>query len=589
MKTRKKIIGIAAFAFAAALSLGTIALHTTATEVVADAETAKFEMQDGAQVRTADPAGIRFVTDANAAYKAQLAQTYATDTYTYVWGTELTFTDAEGTAQTIDAETKKWLDDNSGWYTALVDIPATDYLTEITAQSYVKIYNGTELVHTATTSTQTRSIAYSASWALNDGYDDAILSTYTKAIPDTSVTLDKEGVTYVSTGEEIQLTATSAPANYGIAWRSSDTSVATVDKNGKVKTVGAGLATITATLGNSSDSYQVAVDYTKIDFEDEKVSPVIGSALTVVESKDTGTVANGATFDLAVSDNEYTTTDANTPNKAYGTDGLAAVSNASITVDWDWLNYVFSKQDVWAVSIDFYTNNMFAWWKVNNGSNRTVEWISTAEKEIETQSVRHIRCTLDQSDFAALTQNQDVTITFRYKAGLQFVYVDNVTVVEEKIVQENYLVTAFGNFALTTNNKVTYGGVEYDDVYGVAEVGGSATQYITVSSDYLGYLFADKNVEAITFDMMLSINNKKIQISSASNKTLDDTMTITADETLGGYVYHITLTREVYEKYAKDADMEIRYTGGDKDPVTNVTSSTFFYVDNLALVTATAE
>ena len=257
---RKKILGLASFAFVASLSVGAFVLKADMVSVNAS-ETATFAMVEGAQVRTANPSGIRFVTDVNEAYKAELSATYPTESYNWVWGTTLTFVDVEQNSWTVDAKTKKWIDNDTRWYTALVEIPGTDYLTEITAESYVKIYDlEGGLVDTKTVeNAQTRSIAWTASWALNDGYTDEILYTYTKAITDASVILDKEGAAYVAPGREFTLTATVQPAGYGIAWRSSDPTVATVDKNGKVTTLKKGEATITATLGNATDSYQVNV------------------------------------------------------------------------------------------------------------------------------------------------------------------------------------------------------------------------------------------------------------------------------------------------------------------------------------------
>ena len=71
------------------------------------------------------------------------------------------------------------------------------------------------------------------------------------------------------------------------------------------------------------------------------------------------------------------------------------------------------------------------------------------------------------------------------------------------------------------------------------------------------------------------------KVVKINNKAIDKT--ITADETLGGYIYHITITREMYESYGTGTDIDMCYTLGDT--VNNsYQPSTFFYVDNLALV-----
>ncbi|MEY8564939.1 Ig-like domain-containing protein, partial [Bifidobacterium pseudolongum] len=63
-------------------------------------------------------------------------------------------------------------------------------------------------------------------------------------------------------GASKQLSATVAPANAtdrAVSWKSSDTSVATVDASGTVKAVKAGTATVTATAGGQSASVTVTV------------------------------------------------------------------------------------------------------------------------------------------------------------------------------------------------------------------------------------------------------------------------------------------------------------------------------------------
>ena len=72
---------------------------------------------------------------------------------------------------------------------------------------------------------------------------------YEKKVPVTGITISPTTAA-IAVGEETQLTANVAPDNASIktvTWSSSDTSVATVDANGKVTSLGEGSATITAT------------------------------------------------------------------------------------------------------------------------------------------------------------------------------------------------------------------------------------------------------------------------------------------------------------------------------------------------------
>lgn len=77
----------------------------------------------------------------------------------------------------------------------------------------------------------------------------------------TSVTLNKTSLA-LTIGESGQLTATVSPDNATdkkVTWSSSDKSIATVDANGKVTSVSAGTATITATSGKKTATCKVTV------------------------------------------------------------------------------------------------------------------------------------------------------------------------------------------------------------------------------------------------------------------------------------------------------------------------------------------
>ena len=82
-----------------------------------------------------------------------------------------------------------------------------------------------------------------------------------KVIPVSSVTLDKTSL-MLERGSTATLVATITPENatdQTITWSSSDAAVATVDQNGKVTAVEAGLATITAKAGEKTATCAVTV------------------------------------------------------------------------------------------------------------------------------------------------------------------------------------------------------------------------------------------------------------------------------------------------------------------------------------------
>ena len=77
--------------------------------------------------------------------------------------------------------------------------------------------------------------------------DDGYLLPY-----DESITLDQSSMD-MTEGDTKQLTATTTPAAVGVTWTSSDSSVATVDSDGKVTGIKEGTCTITATTTDGSN------------------------------------------------------------------------------------------------------------------------------------------------------------------------------------------------------------------------------------------------------------------------------------------------------------------------------------------------
>ena len=85
------------------------------------------------------------------------------------------------------------------------------------------------------------------------------MSKVAEIIPVSSIKLNSKNET-VRVGEKVTLTATISPANATykkLNWKSSDTSVATVDGNGAVTAVAKGSATITASATDESGKYAV--------------------------------------------------------------------------------------------------------------------------------------------------------------------------------------------------------------------------------------------------------------------------------------------------------------------------------------------
>lgn len=204
----------------------------------------------GVAIRTDAPAGLRFKTDVERLTPTM--KKYNPDAEYY---TVLTLT-TEGKEYTTTRYTDVWRPDGSGWNTVLLDIPESDYETQVTAQSFVKL-NGRE---TAVYQTKpvTVSIAQTAALALSYGITDDYITQYVDDIV-TSVSLDQTSK-ILEIGQTLQLTATTTPRGYAAKFTTDNPDVATVDVKGKVTAKAVGSATITAEINGQTATCQVEIE-----------------------------------------------------------------------------------------------------------------------------------------------------------------------------------------------------------------------------------------------------------------------------------------------------------------------------------------
>ena len=243
-------------------------------------EVATFDMRYGAQIRTVEPCGIRFLTDVSADFYNSFTEP--------VFGTliipnallgkngELNF----DTQSVVNLQADNWVGNEDAFsgdiytYTATIvgdkdgddytGLPSTFWNTKLTAVSYVyeKAAGSSTAVFTA--SQQTRSLAQVAARALQLGREEEN-NEFFKNICDTvltnaSASLSFEEGTSFKAAQESSFTLTlNGSLGLGAIWTSSDESVATVDANGTVTTITAGSTTITATVGNNSVSLALTV------------------------------------------------------------------------------------------------------------------------------------------------------------------------------------------------------------------------------------------------------------------------------------------------------------------------------------------
>ena len=428
---------------------------------------------------------------------------------------------------------------------------------------------------------QTRSIAQTASLALNSGNytNEDKLYAYTNAIPNAEVAIQQESVTLVVDGE-VGLSAT-VTEGYGIAWRSSNENVATVDKNGKVTAVGSGVATITATLGTATDSCQVEV--------------IAESDLITGFSKTNGqwTNQNGEVGQV-LAENKVV----GDKSDVYGIDPIESNSSSTMfmRLDKEVMGKLFADTTVNAITFDIILSTGTA--KIQRGNN--AETLTTTSTNIGTytdgeNSYYSYSVTVTRWHYQKYAQTADLILRYTGGGASIFFFVDNIATVEDytTALYEDKLVTEFANKTssdrtLQTLVKTNTLGDE-NDVYGVAKIVApkSATMYLTISYAYLQELFANTKVTKITFDIILD-QEKKLQLAGKDFSACTGNPSFTTEEVKIGnktyYVHTVTLTRAYFASISKDVALRYIYHK-DESGVNHYTAEpTCMYVDNLALV-----
>ena len=153
-----------------------------------------------------------------------------------------------------------------GW-TRMVDTTSTSYIDS-------KVSSGKTYTYTV------RCINSSAN-KFTSGYDSKGVTVTTSVKP--SVKLDKTSLT-LTKGKTYTLKTTVTGTNKAVSWSSSNSSVASVDKNGKVTAKTKGTATITAKVDGISASCKVTVNElakTTIKLDKTKVTLGVGEPCTL--------------------------------------------------------------------------------------------------------------------------------------------------------------------------------------------------------------------------------------------------------------------------------------------------------------------
>lgn len=260
----RKIVKTSLISLLSVFAISVTAYGVNGMTKMADAATAEsvkvtgdFVMKTGGAVRKEAPTGIRFST--------YVKESVYDETYTYgtlIYPAELLGDNAltVETQDVMNIRTNVWAESDAEGYklyhAVLTKIPEEYYGTELVARSYV-FSNET---YTYVEETQTRSIAQVAASALANGEKDSadnLLANYVDKTV-TSFSLNTTEKQSLKAGDTFTLVAQVEPAGYAVGWKTSNDSVAQV-KDGVVTAVGAGTATITATLGSQSICCEVEV------------------------------------------------------------------------------------------------------------------------------------------------------------------------------------------------------------------------------------------------------------------------------------------------------------------------------------------
>lgn len=249
--------------------------------------------------------------------------------------------EAKVNSVTLDKKTLELTVGEEDTLVATVDptTSASNLVWKCEPQGVVKVVGGKVTALTAGTATVT------VTDLSGEKSDSCVVTVYETA---TEITLGKQSVG-LTVGDEETLVATIVPQGTKAAvFTSSDETVATVDKNGKIVAVKAGTATITATVGKLSASCEVTVynKVTAITLDVETLAMYSGETHALVVTTTPAEAIRKATF--ATLDQNVATVDANGVITAVGggtTTITATIDDVTANVTVNVIKVAFEQQN----------------------------------------------------------------------------------------------------------------------------------------------------------------------------------------------------------------------------------------------------
>ena len=363
-----------------------------------------------------------------------------------------------------------------------------------------------------------------------------------------AVTVDKPGVTFSPTSKSIYLgdtftiTANVKSGGQAVTWSSSNTSVATVDSNGKVTGKGAGTATITAKFTYAGTTYSatcsVTVEKPSLSFSPTSKSVYVSDSFTI-----NATVKpSGQTVTWSSSNTSVATVDSSGKVTAKGT------GSATITGKFTYNSSTYSAtcsvnvQGKPGITLNKSSLSMY----IGDTSTLTAS-VTPANSSVSWSSSKTSVATVSSSGKITAISNGTATITasFRYN-GVTYSTTCSVTVTKPSITVK------------TQNTLTSENGVWLGDQYVYMSKSGNIPSGVSV-------VWKSSNTNVVTVD------------SSGHISTVNGgTATITGSFSYGGNTYSASDTVKVLTSNSVRTFFIYPSSDSDKHIVASGNSSTVF-------------